>query len=348
MSTEIAKTNTAIAQRDPFVDGLVRDAMMNGVALISHDGLSGALLAAFRKNPSLAKCDPASIVTGLQICAQLGLKPNTPLGHVYLIPYGSTCTPILGYKGYQELARRHPSVRSVFAEVVFIGEHFALSAGSEGMRVEHHPDPARSSVDADWKATRDRIVGAYAVCHLANGERLTRWISAADIDARRIRGASGKGKRTPWDTDYAAMARKSAVRALFGSGEAPMSDEIAQALEVDDTYDRAEIVAAQTATGPGAASVGYDTLPGAVQIEEAKPFDASALHPDFQKLLKRLEGAGWLEDAIKDVGRPVAEWGEAEFFAARDFGLARKAEIDAAAVKAAAESAAFGESGGEE
>lgn len=336
MTTEIAKTNqTAIAQRDPFVDNLVREAMMNSVALISHDGLSGALLAAFRKNPGLAKCDPASIVTGLQICAQLGLKPNTPLGHVYLIPYGSTCTPILGYKGYQELARRHPSVRSVFAEVVFIGEHFALSAGSEGMRVDHHPDPARSSIDADWKATRDRIVGAYAVCHLANGERLTRWISIADIDARRIRGASGKGKRTPWDTDYAAMARKSAVRALFGSGEAPMSDEIAAALEVDDTYDRAEIVAAQTATGPGVASVGYDTLPGSPQIETAEP-----LSPKVEAMRARLEANGWLADAVAKFGEPAA-WDLADVAA---WGKARREEIEAAAAKVAS----FGESGGEE
>ena len=119
-------------------------------------------------------------------------------------------------------------------------------------------------------------------------------------------------------------------------------------------YDPEEIGAledrprAAVSTGPGVASVGYDTLPGAVQIEAAPAFDPSTLHPDFQRLLKRLEGAGWLDDAIKDVGRPVAEWGEAEFFAARDFGARRKAEIEAAAAKSAAESAAFGESGGEE
>jgi recombination protein RecT len=336
MSTEITKApQTGVAQRDPFVDALVRDAMAHAVSAVTADQLSGALLAAFRKNPGLAKCDPASLVTSLQICAQLGLKPNTPLGHVYLIPYGSTCTPILGYKGYQELARRHPSVRSVFAEVVFTGEHFALSAGSDGMRVEHHPDPARSSIDADWKATRDRIVGAYAVCHLANGERMTRWISAADIDARRIRGASGKGKRTPWDTDYAAMARKSAVRALFGSGEAPMSDEIAQALEVDDTYDRAEIETARASTGPGVATVGYDEVPASPQIEAAPP-----LPPKVEAMRARLEANGWLHAAIAHLGEP-AGWNLADVAA---WGKARREEIEAAAAKVAA----FGESGGEE
>jgi len=76
---------------------------------------------------------------------------------------------------------------------------------------------------------------------------------------------------------------------------------------------------------------------------EAKP-----LHPNEQRLVDNLAANGWLDDAIKDVGRPVAEWGEAEFFAARDFGARRKAEAEAAAAKSAAESAAFGESGGEE
>ena len=338
MSNEIAKTNqTGIAKRDPFVDNLVRDAMAHAASSIAvnSDRLSGALLAAFRKTPKLSECDPYSIISSLQVCVQTGLLPNTPMGHIYLIPYGKTCTPMLGYKGYHEMARRHPSVRVVFTELVFTGDVFDLASGSDGVRVEHKPDPTRSTTDADWRATRDRLVGAYSVCVLDNGERLTRWISTADIEARRLRGASGNGKKTPWDTDYAAMARKSAVRALFGSGEAPMSDEIAAALEVDDTYDRAEIVAAQASTGPGVASVGYDTLPGAVQIEAVEP-----LPPKVEAMRARLESNGWLPDAVAKFGEPAA-WDLADVIA---WGKARKAEIDEAAAKVAA----FGESGGEE
>lgn len=112
-------------------------------------------------------------------------------------------------------------------------------------------------------------------------------------------------------------------------------------------YDPEEIGAledrprAAVATGPGVASVGYDTLPGATQIEavEAKP-----LHPDVAKLVARLEAAGWLPDAIDHVGKQPEAWGEAEFLSARDFGVARKREIEAAAAKVAS----FGESGGEE
>ena len=62
------------------------------------------------------------------------------------------------------------------------------------------------------------------------------------------------------------------------------------------------------------------------------------------KLVSRLEAAGWLTDAVDHVGKQPDAWGEAEFLAARHFGVQRKAEIDAAAAKVAA----FGESGGEE
>jgi hypothetical protein len=120
-----------------------------------------------------------------------------------------------------------------------------------------------------------------------------------------------------------------------------MSDEIAQALEVDDTYDRAEIETARASTGPGIASVGYDTIPEAPQIEAA---EVKPLHPDVAKLVSRLEAAGWLPDAIERVGKQPGDWTPDDFNAAKAFGVKRKQEIDAAAAKVAA----FGESGGEE
>ena len=85
----------------------------------------------------------------------------------------------------------------------------------------------------------------------------------------------------------------------------------------------------------GAASVGYDTLPGAVQIEADEP-----LPPKVEAMRARLEANGWLPDAVASFGEPAA-WDLADVIA---WGRARKAEIEAAAAKVAA----FGESGGEE
>ena len=108
--------------------------------------------------------------------------------------------------------------------------------------------------------------------------------------------------------------------------------------EIDSIGERPRTV---SATGPGVASVGYDTIPEAPQIEAA---EVKPLHPDVAKLVTRLEAAGWLPDAIDHVGKQPADWTPDDFNAAKAFGVKRKQEIDAAAATVAA----FGESGGEE
>lgn len=39
--------------------------------------------------PALAKCDVASLVGAIGQCAQMGLEPNTVLGHAYLVPFNT-------------------------------------------------------------------------------------------------------------------------------------------------------------------------------------------------------------------------------------------------------------------
>jgi hypothetical protein len=102
--------------------------------------------------------------------------------------------------------------------------------------------------------------------------------------------------------------------------------------EIDSLGERPRTV---SATGPGIASVGYDTIPEAPQIEAAPP-----LPPKVEAMRARLEANGWLPDAIAHLGEP-AGWNLADVAA---WGKARREEIEAAAAKVAA----FGESGGEE
>jgi len=90
-----------------------------------------------------------------------------------------------------------------------------------------------------------------------------------------------------------------------------------------------------SAPAAGAASVGYDTIPEAPQIEAAPP-----LPPKIEAMRARLESNGWLADAVAKFGEPQV-WDLADVIA---WGKARKAEIEEAAAKVAA----FGESVGEE
>ena len=84
--------------------------------------------------PALAKCDVPSLVGAIGQCAQMGLEPNTVLGHAYLVPFNTkrkdgqgnerwvnSVQVIIGYKGLIDLARRS-------GQIVSIGWDWALLA----------------------------------------------------------------------------------------------------------------------------------------------------------------------------------------------------------------------------
>ena len=72
--------------------------------IIQADRFIRISIAALRKNPKLAECDKGSFMGALLLAAQLGLEPNSPTGHCYLIPYKNfktlttECQFQLGYK----------------------------------------------------------------------------------------------------------------------------------------------------------------------------------------------------------------------------------------------------------
>ena len=200
-------------------------------ALPSHltpDRMARVLLTAIRKNPDLGRCTPESFAGCIMDLSQLGLEPNTPMGLAYLIPRKGACTIMIGYQGYIELARRSGRVRSIYAHVVRQGDDFSYELGLH-QTLRHVPK-------ADVKAP---VTHAYAVAHLVDADPVFIVLSKSEIEARRRRGASGQNKTTPWDSDYDAMARKTAIRALWPW--LPKSAEMAQAAELEDEADRATV-----------------------------------------------------------------------------------------------------------
>ncbi|MEM7515311.1 MAG: recombinase RecT [Planctomycetota bacterium] len=174
---------------------------------------------ALRTTPNLAKCDAFSFLGCVMSLAQLGLEPNTQLGQAFLIPREVKengqktgkfqCTIMIGYQGMMELARR--SGASIRGFVVREGDHLEVQYGLYP-RLEHTP-LAPSSAE---------VTHAYAVATYSNGSPPQfELLDREQIEERRKRG-NGRG---PWRTDYAAMAKKSAVRALWPW--LPKSSEIA-------------------------------------------------------------------------------------------------------------------------
>ena len=82
---------------------------------MSHERMTRIALSAVNSNPELTEVilnNPTSFLGALMQSAQLGLEPNTNLGHAYLIPYydknsGKKIVNLqLGYMGLLDLAHR--------------------------------------------------------------------------------------------------------------------------------------------------------------------------------------------------------------------------------------------------
>jgi recombination protein RecT len=178
---------------------------------------------AIRTTPKLADCDPLTLLGAMMTSASLGLEPNTPLGHAYLIPFQNRSKGvvevqfIIGYKGMISLARRSGAVVNIHADVVYEGDEFSYEYGSE-QHLRHKPSGPRKSP-------------THAYCHakLVDGEAFivlpwevvieTRDASQGWKTAKRY----GKTDTTPWGAHLHAMAKKTAVRRLFD--ELPISIE---------------------------------------------------------------------------------------------------------------------------
>lgn len=206
---------------------------------LTADRMARVALTALRTTKGLADVTPASFAACIMTLAQIGLEPCTPLGHAYLIPRRMkgtpTCTMIIGYQGLIELARRSGQVVSIWATPVYLGDRFVVKYGL-APTIEHEP-----KLDGD-RAPKN-LTHVYAAARLKDSpEPVFVVLSRAEVEGYRKRGASGQGISTPWDTDYEAMALKTAVRRLYRW--LPKSIEIASALAVDEAHDRGQVGAA--------------------------------------------------------------------------------------------------------
>lgn len=161
-------------------------------------------LTSLRKNPQLIqKCDPISILTACMEAAQLQLSTDASAGEFYLVPYGSTCTGILGYRGMIRIAYRSGAVRKLDARIVYQGDEFTFEETHVGPQWSHRPY---------WQLGRDKgsILFSYAYANLPNGEII---FKVADAD--QISRSRKKGNASTWRDHEEAMTIKTAVRQLW-------------------------------------------------------------------------------------------------------------------------------------
>jgi len=213
---------------------------------------------AVAKTKNLDQVPMMEVLGAFLMLGSLGLEPNTVLGHAYLIPFkkrirvpgagpggkdlwkdGYTLQTIIGYTGYIALAYRSGLVKGMHADVVYEGDDFSFSYGSDA-HLRHKPTGSRNRTPL-W---------AYCHASLADGGQaftVLPWAHVLDIRngsqgyqaalaARNRQGSKGDLEPayagSPWVAHIHPMAAKTAVRAM--RPYLPMSIELARASEIED------------------------------------------------------------------------------------------------------------------
>ena len=194
-------------------------------------------LNALRTTPKLLDCTLESLFGATVFCAQIGLEPNTPQGHIYLIPFKNNrknrveVQVIVGYQGLIALARRTGEIESIMAQAVYARDTFNFD----------YLRPEELTHKPFLNGDRGELIGAYAMARFKDGGQAFDFMPRADIE--KIRDGSQGYKRavqyksdSPWISHFDQMARKTAVRRL--SKYLPMSIEMAGAVALDERGER--------------------------------------------------------------------------------------------------------------
>lgn len=192
------------------------------------------LMAAASRNPKILECTQESVLNAMLVCSSLGLEPGRPRGGMHLVPFKNNkrggrmeLTPIPDYRGLMDLAYRSGKVDSIEARAVYEKDDYDYAYGTESF-IKHKPSLAPD---------RGRLVAVYGVAHIKEATRPQFvWLSVADVELTRKRSrAKDDG---PWQTDYEAMALKTAVRRL--ATWIPQASELQTAVEYERRVDEGE------------------------------------------------------------------------------------------------------------
>jgi recombination protein RecT len=217
-------------------------AHMSGAA----ERIARIALTDLNRVPHLATSTRDSFAGALMTCTQLGLEPGGVSGEAYLIPFWNKkirqheVQLVIGYQGMAKLFWQHPLAAGLDAHEVREADEFEYEYGLDPF-LRHKPA----------RGDRGRTTEYYAVARLSNGGNAFVVLSLDDVE--QIRQRSRAKDAGPWQSDYDAMAKKTAIRQLFKL--LPKSAELARAVAHDESVRR------------DSSPEGIDTVPDYVEGE---------------------------------------------------------------------------------
>ncbi len=190
-----------------------------------------SILTMYKENKKLQDCDPISILTAAGQAANLKLSIMPQRGYAYVIPYydyksGKYMAQFqIGYKGLIQLAMRSGQVRKLNCAEIY-----------EGQIKQFNPITG----DVEWgEIASEKVVGYAAYMELINGFSKLIYMSKADVERHAMNFSESyrnekTRERSVWAKNFDAMAKKTVMKKLLTT-YAPMSTEMQEALQVDDT-----------------------------------------------------------------------------------------------------------------
>lgn len=212
---------------DPIQKAEIAKALPNA---LSPERFTRILLTAINSQPNLMRCDALSLLAAGMQCAALGMEPNTPLQHCWLLPFENRREErfdvqfVLGYQGMIELALRSPQVLSVAAKPVYANDVFEYDEGVADLLIH------KRDIDGE----KGPIRCYYALAHLIDGGHYWRINRLDEIEEHR---QMSKSPNSPaWRDHPLPMALKTCVRIAWPY--IPKSAEAAAALHADESVGR--------------------------------------------------------------------------------------------------------------
>lgn len=202
---------------------------------MNPDRMVRLAISAVNQSEKLANCTPASMLGAFLAAAKMGLEPNTPLGHAWLVPYSGKATLVPGYKGYVHLAWQSGRVTNISTHIVYAKETFVHEAGTAEF-IKHIPEHD--------KEKRGDPIGAYAIIHVKNSDKpLVRYMPQHEIESHR----PPHWQSTPWNPEgkngsvnnMLEMWKKTPLKAAMKLS--PLSKELGYAIASDEAAERGAV-----------------------------------------------------------------------------------------------------------
>ena len=232
--------NTLAKKEETFSSYLTSDAVKIKIneMIGGKDGqrFITSIISAVTTNPDLAKCDKVTILSAAMVGEALKLSPSPQLGQFYMMPFKdnknnrTVATPVIGYKGYIQLAIRSGQYKKINVFAVKEGELIKWDPMNEDIEVSLLED----------KREEAETIGYYAMFEYLNGFRKAMYWGRSQMQAHAKKYSNAysldlrKGYNYSfWSKDFDSMSLKTMIRQII-SKWGIMSVEIQQAFEKDD------------------------------------------------------------------------------------------------------------------